>query len=188
MALTTEQEYKDFADITSTKPTPKLAGLIAAVSAAIEGYIGYSLGTDDQTNRILTRQERTVYMIDSINSSIDSITYQNTIPNAPAARTLEATDYFWDADTGTLTILNPMNLGGSGIPLMENGILTITFDQNTDTVPEDVKLAANLLVQFYYKGEYNRESVAANGQSVQYQVGRNFPPHVSALLNLHRIL
>lgn len=189
MALITVQEYKDFVSINGDREDPQIQTLIDAVTAAIQNYIGYSLGTSGEITRVLTKAARTTYMTDSVGVSLSSVTYKNIGIDAPAARALtEDEDYFFDPGSGILQILNTAELGGSGQPLSDNGILVMTYNQDTSTVPEDIKQAAKLLVKFYYKHEYNQESVSANGQSVSYITGRNFPPHVSAILNLHRIL
>lgn len=189
MAFITVQEYKDFAGVTANRDDPRITLLIDSATSAIENYLGYSLGTDDQTERILTKAGRITYFLNSTNLSVVGVNFRRTTAGLPALnRDLEDTEYFVDSANGSITLLDPNNIGGPAVPVSDNGVLTINYNQDTDTVPDDIKLAAMLLVQYYFKNQYNQESISAGGQSVTFIGGRNFPPHVTSLLNLHRLL
>lgn len=180
MAIITIQEYRDFIGHEGTKVDPRLDSLILAVSSAIELYLGYKLD-ETATASILTISRRQDYYLDSTGATVTGITYDRPYPyKEETPFTLTEDMYFVESDTGRVTIFYP--------EMEERGVLKVTYSQTGTSTLEDIKLAAKLLTRYYYKDEYNVQSINAAGQSVSFITGKNFPPHVRTLLDLHRVL
>lgn len=173
--LITLDEYKAFASIEGKKMDPQIVALISSCSEIVQDYIGYPLsgsGTTEATIR--TRNNVTSYMLPGINLDVQSIKYT---PRGGTEITLSNQD-FYASDTGLLELytINPK----------DGDFLVVTYAVAATDL-EAIKLATMLLVKYYYKEEFNKSSVAAGGQTVSYQTGKNFPPHVRAILLMHRM-
>jgi hypothetical protein len=186
MALFTLEEYKSFASMTTTKEDTSITALLDPIQKIIEDYLGFTLGTDGITQRFLTRQEKVSYVLDSTNLTVTQVTYRNTGALATTDPiVLTDADYFV-SDLGILTILSPQTVATTGI--LDNGILEVTFDQDTDTIPSDLKLAGMQLLRHYLKNDGGRESISINGQTVDFAAATGFPGYIRGILDLHRLL
>ena len=72
--------------------------------------------------------------------------------------------------------------------LIKAATSTIQAYLGHDEVTDDIKLAAKLLVRYYHKDEYNKTAMSISGSSVTLNQGSGLPPHVRAILDLHREL
>ena len=177
--IITPQEYNTFIGYEGSKVEPRVPQIIKAVSSTISNYLGYSIsssGTKSDSIRLI--EGRNIYYLDSMDvSSIDSSRY-----------------YSRDTDTSTdLFAYKDIILSGSRIELMvdwpikENDILFVEYNVPKE-VQEDIKLAALMLTRYYVKDEYIAQGMSAAGSSITYITGKNLPPHVRTILDLHRLL
>ena len=177
--LITLDEYKQFASIEGKKDNPQISMLITACSRVVQDYVGYDLGASTSiTKKIRVRKGITEYMLPTFDVTLSSITYTLAGADPTTAKPIPESNYEL-SDTGLLEIFNIMVRDGD----------TITLEYQADKeATEAFKLATMLLVKFYFKEEFNKSSIAAGGQTVTYQVGKNFPPHIRAILMMYRLL
>lgn len=176
MPLLTVEEYKKFIGYEGSKEDPRMQDTINAVVAAISGYLGYPLD-EDRELALLTTKDRKDYFVDAVDIDITGVRYMSP----QGTETIFTENQYFTSEYGKLTILAPT-------AIHENGRLLIKYTQAGTSARDDIKLAAKLLTRFYYKDEYNMQAVTTAGASVTYITGKNFPPHVRTLLDLHRVL
>jgi len=184
MELITETEFKTFAGITSTKSDPRIAALITASSDAIIEYLGSVPIAGNVSEDIYTVEGRNSYLLSNMAASVKSIKY--SYRGGPELELDSSTDYYVLEQEGKIVLYDTENVSGSRI--LTNGKLAVEYAIKDGELSDDIKLATCLLVNYYYKDQYNQQSMSAGGETVNYIGGRNFPPHVTSLLNLHRML
>ncbi len=190
MAIITVDEYKTFAGMTTTKEDTRLTQIIAGAEAAIENFLGYTPSVDETTQKIRTNANRDSYFVESPSAVVTAVTYQETGRHQQFATPLtleDEMDYLLDADTGEIKLLMISDMAESGYELKDNGLLTVTYTPSV-TFSQDIKLAVSMLTQYYYKEQYNQTTVTSSGQTVNYQVSKSLPAHISTLLHLHRAI
>lgn len=175
-ALITVEEYKQFIGYEGNKEDSRMQSTIDAVSSAITEYLGYSLDLD-KDYVLLTTAGRVDYFVDAVDIEVTGLKYISPL----GEETVFSNGQYFTNEYGKITILAPT-------PIHTNGRLVVTYTQSGTSSREDIKLAAKLLTRFYYKDEYNVQTVNTAGASVTYITGKNFPPHVRTLLDLHRVL
>jgi hypothetical protein len=177
--LITLQEYKTYAGINSVEQDAKISSLIASVSALIKTYCSRSIVDyyaspmeqyfDGEYSRLLL----TEYPIKSVLSLGYSVDYGVTYTELT-----QGTNYVVDKATDTLVIVDGVSRKGVNA-------LKVTYFGGYETAPDDLKLAALDLVQYYTKSENNPKKV--NGfVSVEYVMSADFPSHIKRVLDLYR--
>lgn len=175
--LVTLDEYKQFASIEGKKDNAQLQSLITACSQLVQDYLGYTLEDSTGLNAVIrTRKGATEYMLPSFDAVVNKVTYK--IRGTTLEKELTEDDVHIE-DTGLIQLYD--------IIPGEGDIIKVAYTANKE-LTEALKLATNLLVKFYYKEEFNKTSIGAAGQTVTYQVGKNFPPHIRAILMMYRLL
>ncbi|ASV43473.1 hypothetical protein [Vibrio phage JSF12] len=180
MTIITVEEYKDFIGSTSTKEDARILELLGAVTKIIEGYIGYDVSPVGATKSttLVTSKGRNSYFLDfSTEFSLVSVTYKDrfkNVYNIPLEDVVVA-------PSGRIDIIFPP------VEIQDRALLVIEYTAD-NAVTEDLKLAAKLLTRYYFKDEYNVQSITASGASVSFITGKNLPPHVRTILDLHRNL
>ncbi|QKN85669.1 hypothetical protein KNV09_gp025 [Vibrio phage Athena] len=176
--IITIDEYKAFASIEGKKNDPQIAALIKSCSEIVQEFIGYPLtATGDIEATVRTRAHTTEYMLPNFEMDVSDVKYIPRGDDASSGISLDKHDYYV-ADTGKLELYSLVPNNGDSI-LISYSIAAPDL--------ESIKLATMLLVKYYYKEEFNKTSVGAGGQTVSYQTGKNFPPHVRAILMMHRM-
>lgn len=176
--IITIDQYKAFASIEGKKNDPQIEALIKSCSEIVQDYIGYPLtATGVIETTIRTRAHTTAYMLPAIDMDVQEIKYIPRGYTSAEGRDLTLADYSV-SDTGLLELytITPNN----------GDTLLISYQIAVPEL-EAIQLATMLLVKYYYKEEFNKTSVGAGGQTVSYQTGKNFPPHVRAILLMHRM-
>lgn len=177
--IITPQEYNEFIGYEGSKLEPRLPQIIKAVSGVISKYLGYTIEPDGtKSESIRLTSGRTVYYLDGLD--VDNVT--------------SSSYYQRSTDTST-DLLDYKNIIISGArvelmldwPIADNDILFIEYSLPTD-IAEDIKLAALMLTRYYVKDEYIAQGMSAAGSSITYITGKNLPPHVRTILDLHRVL
>lgn len=175
MNIITQAEYKAFANITGAKEDAQIDALITACSSIVEQVLGFSY-SDVTPSRITMYANRDTYFLDTTAGINNTLKY--TPRSTGVAEDMDASQYILD-NSGKLIILRNN--------IQDYDTITVQSTQSS-TIPEDIKLATMLLVKYYYKEEFNKSSIAAGGQQVNYITGNNLPPHVRTLLLLHRVM
>lgn len=175
--LITIEEYKAFASIEGKKTDPQITALIKSCSELVQDFIGYTLASDGSSEQILRAIEGSqTYMLDMADPDIATIYYE-PYNSSDTIELKEDIDYYV-SDTGRLELYTVTPRRGDR--------LQVTINTSKEDL-ESLKLATMLLVRYYFKEEFNKTSVGAGGQTVSYQSGKNFPPHVRAILLMHRM-
>ncbi|AUG85033.1 hypothetical protein FDJ19_gp026 [Vibrio phage Ceto] len=176
--IITIDEYKAFASIEGKKNDPQIEALIKSCSEIVQEYIGYPLtATGSIETTVRTRAKVTEYMLPNFEMDVQEVKYIPRGSTSANGISLDSSDYYV-SDTGKLELYSITPNNGD--------TLWISYNIAAPDL-ESIKLATMLLVKYYYKEEFNKTSVGAGGQTVAYQTGKNFPPHVRAILLMHRM-
>lgn len=179
--LITIDEYKTFASIGSRidpKEEAQIAALIKSCSTIVQNFIGYPLNATNSVSEYIQAYEgSTTYMLPGYDLTVSAVKYIPRGTEESNAVDIKPSDYIV-RDTGRIELLSITPKSGDSF--------RVDFTFPTQDM-EDIKLATMLLVKHYYKEEFNKTSMAAGGQTVSYQTGKNFPPHVRAILMMHRM-
>lgn len=176
--LITEAEYNDYIRYEGSKTDPRLSPTIAAVTNIIHLYLGYEVGSGEKTEKIRTIDGRNVYYL-SVSQGVEptSATYKKRIDKQIVD--LDIDDNIFIDDSRVELVLD--------WAIRDNDIVSITYTLK-DKVMDDIKQAALMLTRYYMKDEYVSEVLTESGNRINYIVGKNIPPHVATILDLHRSL
>ncbi|QIG60731.1 hypothetical protein VPT02_155 [Vibrio phage VPT02] len=176
--IITIDQYKAFASIEGKKNDPQIEALIKSCSEIVQDYIGYPLtSTGAIETTIRTRNNTTSYMLPAIDMDVQQLKYIPRGYDSADGKELTLADYNV-SETGLLELYT--------VKPKDGDTLLVSY-QVAPKELEAIQLATMLLVKYYYKEEFNKTSVGAGGQTVSYQTGKNFPPHVRAILLMHRM-
>lgn len=176
MGIVTSEEYKRFASIEGVKYNDRIEWLIEACSAVVEDVLGYKYHEQGFNETIYTTAGRQSYFLSRTDAIVSNVTYTRRATKETFK--IDPDDIIIE-DTGMFTLL-AVDAGNHDKIVLELGYNT----ESGDTI----KLATMLLVKYYFKEEFNKSGVSAGGQNVSYISGKNLPPHVRTLLQLHRII
>lgn len=174
MGLITLDEYKVFANIAGDKLNSEISALIKSASQIVIDFLGYDPSSVAMsTYPILLHPGRTVYYLDNPDTKVISLSITNMNGDEKGSPS------FFQEDSRVELF---------GYTPVQGDIATLSTSTTSDGARlESIKLATMLLTKYYYKEEFNKTSVGAGGQTVSYQTGKNFPPHVRAILMQNRI-
>lgn len=175
MKIIDSEYYRKY--IGANKPTlePSVELMIGAANAAVTSLLGYP-PTGDQEDILTTRPRRTKYFLSS----------------ASASRLLAATHI--SKETGVSSdVLGSLTLRSNGTILtstqLPDGDLIVEYqDGGMPEIPEDLKLATALLVDYWSKKEY-RTDRTFGGETVSFNNTKSgIPEHIRTILEVYRRL
>lgn len=189
--LITIDEFKTYKGINSETSDPIISLLIGSVSNFIKEYTDRSLIDFAHSDKIeyFDAVSYPRYWPDEF--PLQSVTEVAVSSDGGVTWTVlvEDTDYFVDTQEDSI-ISNTVYTGFTTSPILfKSG--RITYQGGYDKTPQDLKLAAMDMVQFYLKEEHT-PSKALQGASVENPVfilvGNQLPPHIKRVLDLYRVL
>ena len=189
--LITIDDFKTYKTINSEDGDPAISLLIGAVSSFIKTYTDRDLIDWAHTDKIEYFDALTYHEYYPDEFPLQSVTELAVSVDGGVTYTVlvEDTDYFVDTEND-IVINNTVNLGFvAGTITHKSGRLT--YQGGYDKTPQDLKLAAMDMVEYYRKQEY-KESQAMQSASVENPVvitlGSQLPPHIKRVLDLYRII
>jgi hypothetical protein len=189
--LITIDEFKTYKGINSEDDDPIISLLIGSVSSFFKEYTDRTLIDYAHKDKVeyfdaltypeMYPKEFPLRSVTSLEVSSDGgVTYTTLVEN---------TDYFVDTQADIL-INNTGNVGfTTGTITHKSGKLT--YQGGYDKTPQDLKLAAMDLIEYFRKGEH-ANSMSMQSSTVTNPVfelpGSYLPPHIKRVLDLYRVL
>lgn len=169
MEIITIDDYRDYAGLKQPGVTGELALQIKSANALITSAMGYSNAVTGNEDILYTKPARTKYFLSSPSASKITKATHETMGDITSSLNLRQGG----------VILAPRNLpaGDLVVEYEDGGMLTI---------PDDLKLAAILLVEHWNKKDY-RESRTFGGETVQFNSRKSgIPEHIRTIIELYR--
>jgi len=194
MDIITLQEYKTYNGITKPTDDPKVSMLISFVSSLIKAYIGRDFSTEETVTEVISLDYDTnqifleKYPVREILSitETDRYTWDSTV-HVPLLK-----DVHFDVNMKEGIITRSWTPGSFANWPINPGVVRVEYITGTNDLfasvfPEDLKLAAIELVN-YYKNDEFRQSKALQGASIVNSVpqGTDFPQHIQVILDRYR--
>lgn len=170
MDFITEEDWRDYGGLKRPDVEPGVPMMIAAANALMNQLLG----------------------MDTADATVD------LLPTKPARR-----KYFMSspgANTVTSLLINDSAIDPEQYKVYPDGSILLKFDPpegymeinyvatGFTTVPDDLKLAGCLLVDFWVKQDY-RESRTIGGETVQYNTRKSgVPEHIRTIIEVYRRL
>lgn len=171
MEFITADDYKIYADLKKPDVESSIKAMIKAANALVTQLLGY----DDSS--IVT---------DLLNAKPARRKYFLTSPTAAKIISLKINDRL---------IENPeqYQLYSGGILLLKftptEGFMEVTYEQyELNPVPDDLKLATCLLVDYWQKQDY-RQNKTIGGETIAFNTTKSgVPEHIRTIIEVHRRL
>lgn len=188
--LVTLEEYKTFAQISSSQQDDRITQLIPMVSFFVKNYCNrsfvdyYSVNKTEyygQGGQYFFTDEQPIQEIVSVKIKT---TPTQTFGTAGTALTAVAdVDYTWDMGDDMI-----VSCSEEGFPAIPNAV-QIIYKGGYPDIPEDLKLGVLDLITYYLKGESSpRKSLNSNQISVEYVTSADLPHHIKRVFDLYRII
>jgi hypothetical protein len=182
MAFITLEQYKTYAEITSTEKDRKLEMLINNVETIIKNYCGISFTSATYTED-LDLEGNYVFLSEIPASSVTTVSYYDADGVLTA---IDAAEYRLYTGESMLELTNTaVSLIATSKYL--NKQVRVVYVAGYSTIPLDVKQVTMDLVKYYDKSEYT-PLMSSNIRSIDYDVmsSVSFPPHIRRVLALYR--
>jgi hypothetical protein len=180
-SLITVAEYKTYSGISSTNQDAALALTIPKVSQLIKTicrrtFVDYLDDSKTETKRNLTNNrflasETPVVSVNSVEFSDDFGKTYTTLT--------EFVDYVVDEEAVEI-IAYPY------IDYSKVNAFRFTYNAGYETIPEDLKLAAMDLTQYYMRNDsavHSTKSISPNTMQIEYVSSTNLPAHIKRVLD-----
>lgn len=194
--LITLAEYKEYKDITNPNRDGRFTALISRVSDLIEHYCNRKFTLyagsgnaktewHDGKTDIIYLKEFPVIVVESVKTSTDGGITQITLTEASSGND----GYFVDIEEGIIfsQIKNKKFVPSYNTPYRS---LEVTYQAGyqEDEIPQDLKLAALDLVDYYEGGEKDptKSLMGASIENPLPYIANSFPPHIRRILDLYR--
>lgn len=169
MEIITVEDYRKFADLKQPTVSSQITMQIASANVLITSAMGYSNVVSDNEDILYAKPARTKYFLSSPSASKITSATHSTLGNVMSSLTLRK---------GGIVLAAPGMSAGDLIIEYEDGGMT--------TIPDDLKLAACMLVEFWNKQGY-RESRTFGGETVQFNTRKSgIPEHIRTIIELYR--
>lgn len=180
--LITRQEYKAYKGITSPNQDTAIDTLIPKVSAFIKNicrrsFVDYVNDPKTETFKggpYLLLTESPVIQVLSVEYSSD---YGNTYTELT-----EFTDFVLDVEEEKI-----VPISSTAFPLIVNGY-KVSYFAGYETLPQDLKLAAMDLVEYYLRNDmavHSPKAPGTNSVQIEYISTTNLPAHIKRVLDLY---
>lgn len=184
--LVTLAEYKAFKKITSNTQDTEISKLIPSVSKFIRNYVDRELTTyyDEPYTQYFDGGEINLPLKEVPINQIQSVERSSDYGRTYTVLT-EYIDYVVSKSKDTIEY----PLSQDGFPYALNGY-KVTYTGGYETTPEDIKLAAIDLIDYYLTSDMSIKStrnVGANNTSIEYVTTANLPAHIRRVLDLYRL-
>jgi hypothetical protein len=184
-SLITVAEYKTYSGITSTNQDAALALVVPKVSDLIKNicrrtFVDYVDDFKTETKRSLTNNrflasETPIMSVNTVEFSEDfGLTYDTLI---------EYQDYVVDQDLDAVEIIAYPYKDYSKV-----NAFRFTYNAGYEAIPEDLKMAAMDLVQYYLRNDsavHSTKSISPNTMQIEYVSSTNLPAHIKRILDLY---
>lgn len=187
-SLITVQEYKDFANVTTTKTDDQLQIMCDTASNIVETYLNRKFDGAAYILREKISENRYKVFLRDYDNEVGSVMLTlNDSEHNTVILSEEDGNMYLDDYLGIIEVIpNPNTL-----PKIPDGsIITVSVtNPGAASVPPDVKLATYMLVTYYKENHYNKDTVQSmGGQQVTFAPSpKNLPNYVRAILTPHRI-
>jgi hypothetical protein len=185
--LVTLAEYKEYANITSTKQDAIISPLLSKVSDLVKSicrrsFIDYIDDSKVETTNggygsKLYLQELPLISVTEVEYSSDNgFTYTDLV---------EYTDYVVDIEGECISTIDPSIEFSKKL----NGY-RITYTAGYESVPNDLKLAVLDLITYYIKNDgsvHSPKAPGTNSVQIEYITTNSLPAHISRVLNLYKL-
>lgn len=195
--LITIYEYKDSANITGVKDDTRIALLVTAVSQLIKTYCGnsfvdyYSSAKTEYFN--IDYDTYIVQLSESPLVAVTSVHERSSQADSYVLLEKDGTngkyDYYIDTTTDSIFRTNDDQYKNweKGV-----GAVKVVYTAGYSSIPEDLKLAAYDLVNYYIKDEYKaRRTIAGatidNQTSSTLRGNVGFPDHIKRVLDMYKM-
>lgn len=170
MEIITVEDWKEYGGLKRPELDAQIPLQVAAANALITQLLGID-DSDDAVDLLPTKPARRKYFMSSPGPNVVNSLKINEALIDPAQYTVYP--------DGTILLKFSPSEG-----YMEVRYTNATFSE----VPDDLKLAGILLVEFWFKQDY-RESRTIGGETVQYNTRKSgVPEHIRTIIEVHRRL
>lgn len=180
MSIITLTEYKQFQGINNPNNDLKLQPLVDSVNEVIVRYCQTTFGTVSSTG---VRLDSFQYTILLPNCPVQSVEFLGIKRNSEYTEELLVDEQFLlHPEEGSIELIDPT------IVLPSNRrafVVDYTYGQQ---VPYALKQAANELITYYYKREFNKSKDLGTGQSIDFTDSSVLPPQIRTILDMYRVL
>lgn len=176
------EQYKNYAEITSTNSDRKLEGLITRVEEIIKSYCGLQFISATYTEE-LDLDGSFVFLSQIPAQSITSIQYYDI---NGVLQAIDTSDYrlykeesMLELTENAVTLVNTSKYSSRQIKVI--------YVAGYTSIPEDIKQATMDLVKYYDKSEYT-PLTSSNVRTIDYDVMQSvsLPPHIRRILSFYR--
>jgi hypothetical protein len=184
--LITLAEYKALNSISSTTQDAQLNILLPKISQFIKTYCNRTFIDfyDEPTFTTSDGGVQYIYVKECPIVSIISVEYSNDFGRTFTALT-EFTDYVLNTTYDRIESTDEFR----GFEKALNGY-KVTYTGGYEKLPEDIKLAALDLINYYMKSDMSIKStrnVGSNDTSIEYITTTSLPAHIRRVLDLYRL-
>lgn len=183
MGFITLEEYKNYAEITSTNEDRKLINLIENSTDFIKVYCGLDFTQNTYTEE-LDLEGRYVFLSQLPVVSVTSVKYYDDTGTLSDA--VDAAEYRIFKEEGMLSVSYDLYALIYYSKYTEKQV-QVVYQAGYSTIPNSIKQATMDLVKYYQKSEY-LPVMSANVRTIDYDVMHSvsLPPHIRRMLSIYR--
>lgn len=179
----TLQEYKEYKKLTKNDDDVKLGIIVNAVNSLIKAYIGRGVVLDPDTP--IVEYITLDYDTDVIFPESWPINSVVSVTEVPYGYNYDSTIHLpLEADVDYLISDNDRIYKVGGTWKTGPKAIRLEYTAGYDTVPDEIKLAAVELVNYYYKEQFLQARTTGNTTITQLVPNQStMPPHVKLILD-----
>lgn len=185
MAFITIEDYKKFANLTTTKTDDQLNMLIDTACNIVETYLSRKFAGAESIQRYKVGENRMKVFLRDYDQTVSEVKIRlNNVDKEEIVLSEDNGTMFLDDYLGVVEVMTTPEM-----PIVPNdSIVTVTASDLTEA-PKDVQLATYMLVTYYKEQHYNKDVVSTSSQNVTFAPSpKNLPNYVRALLTPHRMM
>lgn len=184
-SLITVAEYKTYSGITSTNQDSAIAMVVPKVSDLIKNicrrtFVDYVNDSKVEVKRSLTNNR--FLASETPLMQVTAVEWSQDYGQNYLALT-EFQDYVVDPDSDAVEILSYPYIDYARV-----NAFRFTYNAGYDAIPEDLKMAALDLVQYYLRNDsavHSTKTISPNTMQIEYVSSTNLPAHIKRILDLH---